>query len=246
MLKAQYKTNLNCGSCVSKVKPYLDSDPQINQWSVDTGTPAKILTVEGDSISRESLAQHLDQAGFKLLDEVQEDQPELKKEEEPASFLKTYRPLLLVLGYLLGIVGLVEGMSGGFDVMRAMQNFMGGFFVVFSFFKMLDLTGFVNSFQSYDILAKRSRTFGYLYPFIELGLGLAYLTGIFPIATNATTFVIMLIGILGVSQALLAKRKIQCACLGTVFNLPMSKVTFIEDGLMALMAAVMLFQLTAG
>lgn len=246
MLKAQYKTNLNCGSCVSKVKPYLDSDPKINQWSVDTGNPAKILTVEGDSISRESLTQHLDQAGFKLLDEVEENQPELKKEEEPASFLKTYRPLLLVLGYLLGIVGLVEGMSGGFDVMRAMQNFMGGFFVVFSFFKMLDLTGFVNSFQSYDILAKRSHTFGYLYPFIELGLGMAYLTGVFPIATNATTFVIMLIGILGVSQALLAKRKIQCACLGTVFNLPMSKVTFIEDGLMALMAAVMLFQLTAG
>ena len=85
--------------------------------------------------------------------------------------------------------------------------------------------------------------FGYLYPFIELGLGVAYLTGLLPIVTNAITLVIMLIGILGVSQALLAKRKIQCACLGTVFNLPMSKVTFIEDGLMAIMAGVMLLQL---
>ena len=148
-----------------------------------------------------------------------------------------------MLGYLLGVVGIVEVMSGSLDGMRAMQNFMGGFFVVFSFFKMLDLTGFVNSFQSYDILAKKSRGFGYLYPFIELGLGVAYLTGLLPIVTNAITLVIMLIGILGVSQALLAKRKIQCACLGTVFNLPMSKVTFIEDGLMAIMAGVMLLQL---
>lgn len=241
MSTTQYKTNLNCGSCVSKVKPILDADPAIEDWSVDTGTPAKILTVQGDSVSRETVNQHLDQAGFRLLDEIPTAQPETKAKSP--SFLSTYRPLLLVLAYLLGMVGLVEAMSGGIDGMRAMQNFMGGFFVVFSFFKMLDLTGFVNSFQSYDILAKKFRPFGYMYPFIELGLGVAYLTGLFPIVTNSITLAIMLVGILGVSQALLAKRKIQCACLGTVFNLPMSKVTFIEDGLMAIMAGVMLLQL---
>ena len=47
----------------------------------------------------------------------------------------------------------------------------------------------------------------------------------------------------GVVKALVAKRKIQCACLGTVFNLPMSRVTLIEDGLMIAMAAVMLMWL---
>jgi hypothetical protein len=52
----------------------------------------------------------------------------------------------------------------------------------------------------------------------------------------------MLVGIWGVTQALLQKRRIQCACLGTVFNLPMSKVTFIEDALMAVMAMFMLMQ----
>jgi hypothetical protein len=44
----------------------------------------------------------------------------------------------------------------------------------------------------------------------------------------------------GVVKALLARRKIRCACLGTVFNLPMSKITLIEDGLMLAMAAGML------
>ena len=152
MSTTKFKTNLNCGSCVSKVKPALDADPMIENWSVDTGTPAKILTVAGESISRESLVQHFDQAGFRLLDEVPAAQPETNN--APTSFLKTYRPLLLVLGYLLGVVGIVEVMSGSLDGMRAMQNFMGGFFVVFSFFKMLDLTSKLDRFDkrsgSYD------------------------------------------------------------------------------------------------
>ncbi len=98
----------------------------------------------------------------------------------------------------------------------------------------------MDSFQTYDILARPVRAYAFAYPFIELGLGVAYLTGFAPIATNLFTLVVMLVGIVGVSQALLQKRRIQCACLGTVFNLPMSKVTFIEDGVMAVMAAAML------
>jgi hypothetical protein len=46
-----------------------------------------------------------------------------------------------------------------------------------------------------------------------------------------------------VIQSLLNKRKIRCACLGTVFNLPMSTVTLVEDGLMVAMAA---FAILAG
>jgi hypothetical protein len=73
-----------------------------------------------------------------------------------------------------------------------------------------------------------------------LGLGVAYLTAFAPLATNAITLVVMGVSAVGVAKAIAAKRKIQCACLGTVFNLPMSKVTLIEDGLMILMAAAML------
>lgn len=117
-----------------------------------------------------------------------------------------------------------------------MGNFMGGFFLAFSFFKLLDLNGFVNSFQTYDILARPMRAYSYAYPFMELSLGVAYLVGFAPIATNLVTLSVMLVGIVGVSLALVQKRRIQCACLGTVFNLPMSKVTLIEDGVMAVMA----------
>ena len=41
-------------------------------------------------------------------------------------------------------------------------------------------------------------------------------------------------------KSLLQRRKIQCACLGTVFNLPMSYVTLTEDLLMVAMAGAML------
>jgi len=54
----------------------------------------------------------------------------------------------------------------------------------------------------------------------------------------------MSLSIIGVLQSVINKKKIQCACLGAVFNLPMSTVTIIEDALMILMSGVMLINLT--
>ena len=60
------------------------------------------------------------------------------------------------------------------------------------------------------------------------------------LVTNAITFVLMSVGGVGVLQSLQQKRTIRCACLGTALNLPMTKVTLVENGTMALMAAFML------
>ena len=119
---------------------------------------------------------------------------------------------------------------------------MGGFFLVFSFFKLLDLKGFAMSYKSYDIPTKIWPTFGFIYPFIELILGILYLKNIAPIATNIFTFLLMSISILGVIISVRKKQTIKCACLGTGFNLPMSTITIIEDGLMILMAGYMIFR----
>lgn len=243
MTTLKFRTNLSCGSCVAAVKPHLDGDPGIREWTVDTAEPHKVLTVKGDNLTAEVIAHHVASAGFKVLGQIVETAPVIEgavDEADQKGFVAKYWPLLLVLGYLLGVVAVIEVTAGRFDGMRAMANFMGGFFIAFSFFKLLDLQGFVDSFRSYDIAAREVSAYGYLYPFIELALGVAYLTGFAPLVTNIVTVVIMLIGIVGVTQALWQKRRIQCACLGTVFNLPMSKVTFIEDGLMAGMAAAMI------
>ena len=92
----------------------------------------------------------------------------------------------------------------------------------------------------YDLLAAKSREWAFAYPFVELGLGIAYLINFQPIATNIATLLLMSVGAAGVLQALRQKRRIRCACLGTGLNLPMTKVTLIEDLAMAAMAAGML------
>ena len=92
----------------------------------------------------------------------------------------------------------------------------------------------------YDLVAKRFRFWGYIYAFLELGLGLTYASNFQPGIINFLTFLIMSVSIVGVLQSVLNKRKIKCACLGTVFNIPMSTITIIEDGLMIVMSAIML------
>jgi len=130
--------------------------------------------------------------------------------------------------------------KGNFNWETWTQNFMAAFFLVFSFFKMLDIKGFAESYATYDIAAKKWMWWGYVYPFIELFLGLAYLSRFNLLATNIITFAVMSISIIGVLQSVLNKRKIQCACLGAVFNLPMSTITILEDALMIGMSAVMI------
>ena len=121
-----------------------------------------------------------------------------------------------------------------------MLDFMGLFFIVFSFFKMLDLKGFPGSFRMYDPVAKRVPLYGWIYPFIETALGLMFLIR-FEVKI-ALIFTIIILGIttFGVTKTLLDKKSIKCACLGTVLNLPMTEATFIENFIMITMAVYML------
>lgn len=156
------------------------------------------------------------------------------------SWWVTYKPLLLIVVYILLISLAVSFQSGRIDFFVWMNYFMAGFFLVFSFFKMLDLRAFAQSYAMYDIVAKKIGVYGFIYPFIELGLGMAYLLHWDPFFTNLFTVAVMGVGAVGVIQSVVNKKQIQCACLGTVFNLPMSTLTIIEDLLMVCMALVML------
>jgi hypothetical protein len=161
-------------------------------------------------------------------------------EEEKRSWLQTYKPILIVFGYILALTLTIEAAGGVFLWTRWMNHFMAGFFLTFSFFKLLDLKGFAESYAMYDIVAKHWNGWGYLYAFIELGLGIAFLTGYNPLLTNSLTFAVMTVSVIGVLQSVMHKRKIRCACLGAVFNLPMSTVTILEDLLMIVMSGIML------
>lgn len=91
---------------------------------------------------------------------------------------------------------------------------------------MLDVKGFAESHGMYDIAAKKIRVWGFIYPFVELALGIAHAISFQPILTNLVTLIVMSISIIGVLQSVFNKHEIKYACLGAVFNLPMSTVTY--------------------
>jgi copper chaperone len=62
----QFKTNLNCGGCVSKVKSNLDTANGICEWTVNTENKDKILTVKSEGITEEQVMELISKAGFKI------------------------------------------------------------------------------------------------------------------------------------------------------------------------------------
>ena len=120
-------------------------------------------------------------------------------------------------------------------------NFMGLFFMVFSFFKFLDYKGFPEAFAQYDPLAKRSALYRKIYPFLEALLGIMLLLRWQLNIALLTTIIILSITTIGVIYSLFDKSKINCACLGTALKLPMTEATLIENMIMLVMASTMLF-----
>jgi len=225
-------SGLTCGGCVNRVTQALT--PFAEDVHVTLDPPCAILNNANSDLNK--LNQVLSDVGHYVLSPTEIAQTEEESNQETASILVTYKPLMLVFAYIVLVCGLIEYAHGGFVLHRFMPNFMAGFFLVFSFFKLLDIAGFASSYRMYDLLAKRLPAYGYLYPLIELGLGIAYLINGQSALLNWVTFIIMAFSTLGVVLAVLDKQKIRCACLGAVFNLPMSTVTIIEDVLMAAMA----------
>ena len=234
-------SGMTCDGCVAKAKSELLKIGDVTDAEVQLNAPQATINMQ-KHIPIEVLQTALNKAGNFTIRPAEDLHPAMNK-EETKSWLATYKPVLLIAAYITGLTLLIEAASGSFHTERWMSNFMAAFFLVFSFFKLLDLKGFAESYSTYDIIAKRWNAWGYVYAFIELGLGVAYLLNFHPLLTNTITFLIMGISIIGVMQSIFSKRKIRCACLGVVFNLPMSTITILEDGLMIAMSLLMLLSL---
>lgn len=224
---------MTCGSCEAKVKSALLSLPDVTNVEV-TRTTATV-TMEKHIALSELQKAIIAKGTYTISAENHSEAAEQSK-----SWFATYKPILLIFAFITGISIITARMQSEIHWMLCLNNFMAGFFLTFSFFKLLNVKAFTESYSMYDIVAKRIKAYGFIYPFIELALGISFLTEFNPFITNLATLIIMSISIIGVLQSVLNKQKIQCACLGAVFNLPMSTVTVIEDALMIIMSAVML------
>ena len=154
------------------------------------------------------------------------------------SKIKQLKPLFIILGYIF-ITSILLNYKN-WNSSNAMLDFMGLFYIIFSFFKILDIKGFSMSFRMYDPLAKQAPIYGYIYPFIEALLGMMFLIRFEVNIALILTLIVLGITTIGVTQTLINKRNIKCACLGTTLNLPMTEATFIENAIMIIMAFLLL------
>lgn len=231
MVQSVQIEGMTCQNCRSSVETKLSAIKNVSKVAVslenatasfETPQPLSIVSIEkilGEKYSVRSI-----------------DEPNLKS-ATPTKW-RQLRPLFFILGYVFAGSLLL---SYGQGLANFMQFFMGLFYIVFSFFKFLDYKGFPSSFQQYDPIAKKWPFYGWIYPFLETALGLAFLLSLqLEIALWVTLFILGSTTF-GVIQQLRKKNTIQCACLGTVLNLPMTEATLVENTIMLLMALSMLY-----
>jgi len=222
---------ITCQGCLQIIGDTLAQIPGIRLNPVSGSPPQATVELNnpGDVNKVNQVLAH--KGAYRLVE------PHQETHQEKAA---TYYPLVLILGLILSVVALEQWHLGSFQPQILLRHFMGGFFLVFGFFKLLDLKGFSQAYQRYDLLATQIPQYGLLYPFIEVLLGFYYLSPLQSIAVLWFTLGLMLFSSLGVIRSLSSGAKIQCACLGTVFNLPMTMVTLLEDLWMVAMSVYML------
>ncbi len=233
---------MTCNGCRSGVEKKLKTIPGVDSASVSLENHTAVITA-AKQIPLATIRQHLPEKYTVTTtnsERIIANEPVIDKATEAElSDLARLKPLFLILFYITVGAGLMN--RANFQVGEFMLDFMGLFYIVFSFFKLLDLKGFPATFQMYDPLAKIFPLYAWVYPFIETALGLCFLLRFQVQAALIITLIILGITTVGVTKTLLDKKKIKCACLGTALNLPMTKATFIENSIMLVMAVWMLW-----
>jgi cation transport ATPase len=232
-------SGMTCEACEYKIQHVLSQIPSVNSVIAKHSNDSVIIeSLEkiDKNVIIETLKPHTKYALIDKQDlaiDVSDSLSETKSNQ--------YYPLFLIAGFITLVAFLTSFQQGiysaeNFELKMFLHNFMTGFFLVFSFFKLLDVKAFAESFQMYDLLAAKLPVYGKIYPFIELGLGILCLIHfqLYYVYIYIADIIIMGFGALGVIQSVLDKRKIKCACLGSVFNLSMSTITIIENSLMVL------------
>ncbi|WP_439152948.1 heavy-metal-associated domain-containing protein [Winogradskyella sp.] len=231
-------SGMTCNNCKASVEDSLSAIPDVENVSVNL--EANTVKIKMTShIEVETLQSALADK-YKISEQKQTNvfANSSKKEDEEKSDFRQLFPLFLIIGYI--VVASILLNKNPWQPTAFMLDFMGLFYIVFSFFKLLDLKGFPESFRMYDPLAKAVPAYGWVYPFIEVVLGLMFLMRYEINIALVVTLIVLGITTIGVTKTLLSKKSIQCACLGTALKLPMTKATFIENSIMIVMAIIML------
>lgn len=154
--------------------------------------------------------------------------------------LFSYWPLVLIYVLSLGLALFSVRYHPSPDLM---SHFMGFVLVLFGLIKLNDVKGFAEGFAKYDPIAKRFSTYGKIYPYLEVVLGVLFILQLLILPVTLVTLGIYGASLYGAIKSLLNKEELHCVCLGTYFKLPLSRVTIIESVFMIGMSVWMLVML---
>ena len=230
-------SGMTCEGCKSSVKDKLGSLDGVDSVQVDLARGEAVIYSNNPinfSLIKETLPPK-----YSLINDEDFNPDTHSDVTVKVSKIKQLKPLFIILGYIF-IASILLNYKD-WNSSNAMLDFMGLFYIIFSFFKILDIKGFSMSFRMYDPIAKQAPIYGYIYPFIEVLLGMMFLIRFEINIALILTVIVLGITTIGVTQVLVSKRSIKCACLGTTLNLPMTEATFIENALMIIMAFLLIF-----
>ena len=134
---------MTCNGCKTTVEKHLEAFQEVS--SVSVNLERKEALIESASfISVKELQNNLPEK-FSIFDK---ETITVFETASVGSELKQLKPLFIIFGYI-SIASVLLNYKA-WNWASAMMDFMGLFFIVFSFFKLLDLKGFSKSFAMYD------------------------------------------------------------------------------------------------
>jgi glutaredoxin len=126
-----------------------------------------------------------------------------------------------------------------------MSGFMGIVLSMLASLKLMDLDSFTASFQKYDLVTKRFKPYGKVYPFLELAIGLGFLSGIAPLLTGIASTTVGVSGVVSVVKAVyIDKMALNCACVGGNSKAPLGVISMAENLMMTIMGAMLIYTST--
>lgn len=115
------------------------------------------------------------------------------------------------------------------------NNIMGSILILFGSLKLYDLNKFSKIFIKYNIISKNFSIYSYIYPFIEIILGIFLFLKYNLQIVYILILILMIINLISVLFTIYLGQNLRCGCLGSFFHLPLSYVTISENIIMLFM-----------
>ena len=235
-MKEVYKVRgMTCEGCANSIKETLESNEFISSANISL-QDENINIISDKNFTLIELNSLIDNLGeYKIYEE--------KLASKIIEYFSSKKTLLLALLLVLISSLSLQVEKDSFDLNEWMISYMGIFFLLFSFLKLIDVKGFSGSFKKYDLISKIIPSFAITYPFVELFLALAFLSGYLLFASYIMTIIFMASQFFGVFISLQKKEVIKCACMGSSISIDISTLTLIENLVMILMSSYMIISL---